>query len=351
MASAPCRHDLLLRPSLTVAGFTAVDLSQLPAPNVVETLSYEQIFAARLAQYIALTEAAGQTYTALVESDPVFILIQATAYSELVWRQRVNDAARAVMVAYAVKSDLDQLAAGFGVKRLQLAPGDPSHSIPPTMESDTDLRRRIILAPEGFSVAGPEGAYIYHALSASGDVLDASATSSSPDDIRALVMDVLTANAAAPALVDAMTAAMDAAVWPGNVVVSVLSRLGDGAADVDLVAAVDTVLSAENVRPLTDFVTVQSATIVPYSIEATIYTYAGPDSAVVLAASRTRLDAYVAESHRLGRDVTKSGLYSVLHSPGVQRVELTAPLVDIVVDRTQAAYCTGITITSGGVDE
>lgn len=300
-----------------MAGFTAVDLSQLPAPDVVEVLSYESIFAALLASYIALTEAAGQTYTALVESDPVYLLLQAAAYRELVWRQRVNDAARAVMVAYAVKSDLDQLAAGFGVKRLQLDPGDPAHSIPPTMESDTDLRRRIILAPEGFSVAGPEGAYIYHALSASGDVLDASATSPAPCEV----------------------------------VVSVLSRVGNGAADADLVAAVAAVLGADNVRPLTDKVTVQSAEIIEYTVEATIYTYAGPDSAVVLAASRARLDAYIEESHRLGRDITRSGLYSVLHSPGVQRVELTAPVADIVVDRTQAAYCTGISIISGGVDE
>jgi phage-related baseplate assembly protein len=35
----------------------------------------------------------------------------------------------------------------------------------------------------------------------------------------------------------------------------------------------------------------------------------------------------------------------------VQRVELTAPTADVVVDRTQAAYCTAVTITSGGVDE
>lgn len=300
-----------------MAGFTAVDLSQLPAPDIVETLSYEQIFAERLAEYIARAQAAGQTYTALVESDPVFLLLQESSLRELVWRQRVNDAARAVMVAYAVGSDLDQLAAGFGVKRLQLDPGDAAHAIPPTMESDTDLRRRIILAPEGFSVAGPEGAYIYHALSASGNVLDASATSPAPCEV----------------------------------VVSVLSRIGSGAADAALVAAVDAVLSADNVRPLTDAVTVQSAAILPYTIEATIYTYAGPDATVVLAASRARLDDYVEQSHRIGRDITLSGLYSVLHSPGVQRVELTAPTADIVVDRTQAAYCTGITIISGGVDE
>lgn len=330
-----------------MAGFTAVDLSQLPAPAVVETLAYETIFAAMLTQLQALDP----SFTALVESDPVYKLLQVSAYRELVWRQRVNDAARGVMIAYATGADLDNLAAVFGVPRLTLDPGDPVHGVPATMESDTDLRRRIILAPEGFSVAGPEGAYIFHALSASGDVLDASATSSSPDDIRALVLGVLDANGASPELVTAMTTAMDSAIWPGNVLVSLLSRVANGEADPTLVAAVNAALSADTVRPLTDTVTVQSAEIIDYTVEATIYTYAGPDSTVVLAASRARLDAYIEESHRIGRDVTLSGLYSVLHSPGVQRVELTAPLADVVVDRTQAAYCTAVVITSGGVDE
>ena len=185
------------------------------------------------------------------------------------------------------------------------------------MESDTEFRRRIQLAPEGFSVAGPEGAYIFHALSADPDVLDASATSPTP----------------------------------GEVVVTVLSRQGDGAPSAPLVAAVEAALADDSVRPLTDHVTVQAATIVPYSVQATVYTYAGPDSALVLAESQRRLEAYIEASHRLGRDVPLSGIYSVLHSEGVQRVELDSPLADIVITRTQASHCTGITIIAGGVDE
>lgn len=296
-----------------MAGYTAVDLSQLPAPSVVEALSFEQIFAAMLADL----QARDSAFSALVESDPAYKILQVCAYRELMLRQRVNDAARAVMLAYAVGADLDNLGALLGVQRLQLDAGDPEHSVPPTMESDLDYRRRIVLAPEGFSVAGPEGAYIFHALSASPDVLDASATSPTP----------------------------------GSVVVSVLSRVGDGTADAALLAAVDAALNADNVRPLTDQVSVQSAQIIPYNVAATIYTYAGPDAALVIAASTNRLNDYIAESHRMGRDVTLSGLYSVLHSPGVQRVELTAPLADIIIERTQAAYCTGIAIASGGVSE
>jgi phage-related baseplate assembly protein len=327
--------------------FTAVDLSRLPAPAVVELLSYEAILAAMLSDL----RGRDPQFTALTESDPAFKLLQVCAYREMLVRQRCNEAARAVMLAYAIGSDLDHLGALLGVTRLELDPGDPVNSIPPTMESDTEFRRRIQLAPEGFSVAGPEGAYIFHALSADPDVLDASATSPEPDDIRAVVAGVLAANSASPELTAAMDSALDAATWPGDVTVTVLSRQGDGAPSAGLVAAVETALSDDSVRPLTDHVTVQAATIVPYSVQATVYTYAGPDSALVLAESQRRLEAYIEASHRLGRDVPLSGIYSVLHSEGVQRVELDSPLADIVITRTQASHCTGITIIAGGVDE
>lgn len=327
--------------------FTAVDLSRLPAPAVVELLDYETI----LAEMIARLSELMPDFTALTESDPIYKLLEVAAYREMLVRQRCNEAARAVMLAYAIGSDLDHLGALLGVSRLVLDPGNPALSIPPTLESDTEFRRRIQLAPEGYSVAGPEGAYIFHALSADAGVLDASATSPTPDDIKALVASVLASHSAAPALVTDMTAALDAASWPGDVMITVLARDGDGTAAPALITAVEGVLSDDSVRPLTDNVHVQGATIVPYTVEATVYTYAGPDSALVLAESRRRLDEYIAASHRLGRDVPLSGIYSVLHSEGVQRVELTAPTADLVIDRTQASYCTSIAITSGGVDE
>lgn len=296
-----------------MSGYTAVNLSKLPSPDVVETLDFEVVLGEMLAKLRTLDPG----FSALVESDPAYAILEVAALREVNLRQRINDAAKAVMLAYATGSDLDQLAALLGVTRLQLDAGDPAHSIPPTMESDTDFRRRITLAPEGYSVAGPEGAYIYHALGADPRVLDASATSPTP----------------------------------GAVVVSVLSREGDGTAAQDLLDTVDTALNADDVRPLTDQVSVQSVAVVNYTVTATIYTYAGPDAAVVIAASTQRLNDYIEQSHRIGRDVTKSGLFSVLHSDGVQRVELTSPTADVVVDRTQVAYCTAIAITDGGVDE
>jgi len=232
-------------------------------------------------------------------------------------RQQFNDRARSVMLAYALGADLDHLGALLGVKRRLLDPGDPAKQLPARYENDEAFRRRITLAPESFSVAGPEGAYIYHALGAHADVLDASVSS--------------------PA--------------PGQIQVYILSRHGSGQANSILLAAVNHALNADQVRPLTDFVSVHSAQIVSYEIKADLYTYAGPDANVVLVQSQQRVAAYVAEHHRLGRDVTRSALFAALHSEGVQRVILHEPAADLLLHRQQAAHCSAITLNHAGTDE
>lgn len=292
--------------------FTAVDLSELAAPDLVETLSYEEIYAATVAAVRMLIPD-----FAARESDPATVALQVFAYREMLLRQRVNDAARALYVAHANGADLDNLGALFGVARFKISDAIPDQGIAAVWESDEDFRRRIVLAPEGYSVAGPEGAYIFHALSADADVLDASAIS--PD--------------------------------PGEVLVTILSRQGDGAASPELVALVKTYLSAESRRPLTDFVEVQSAEIVNFAVVAQITTFAGPDSAVVMGEARAQLDDYLKSSFRMGRDITISGLHAALHRAGVQNVVLTSPAADIVIDRTEAAHCTGITLTHAGIGE
>jgi len=327
--------------------FTGVDLSRLPAPDVIEALDFETIYAQALAQF--------QTYfpdfSATVESDPLVLLLQLFAYRELILRQRVNDAARAVMPAFAVGADLDNVAAIVGVERFVLDPGNPEQNVAPIYETDDSLRRRMVLAPEGFSVAGPTGAYIFHALSSSANVADAGAHSPAPDDIRQIVLNVLAANGEAPALVTAMSDALAAASWPGDVTVTVLSRLGDGSADAGLLATVSAALTADDVRPLTDHVTVVSAEIVPFAIVADMTFLSGPDRAVVMAAARSRLDAHLAATLLLGRDVTRAGIIAALHPEGVQNINLVSPAADIVLTRKQAGHCTGITLNDAGVGE
>jgi phage-related baseplate assembly protein len=301
---------------------SVIDLSQLPAPDVVETLDFEAILAERKATLISLypedeQEAIARTLT--LESEPLVKYLEENAYREVILRQRINEAAKAGMVAYAIKNDLDQLAANNNVERLVITPGDDTQ-IPPVaavMESDSDLRQRVPAAFEGMSVAGPTGAYEFHALSGDGRVADASANS--------------------PA--------------PAEVTIAVLSREGDGTASDDLLQAVSTALNDESVRPVGDRLTVVSAEIVSYAVDAVLYVYPGPATEPILAAAKAQLTAYITEQRRLGRDIRLSAIYAALHVQGVQRVELREPLADVVLDKTQAAYCTETSVVIGGSDE
>ena len=288
---------------------TAIDLSRLPVPNVIEALDYESILAE---QYADLVER-DSSYIGLTESDPAMKVLEVTSYRELKLRQRVNEAARAVMLAYAMDEDLDHIGALMDVPRLEIVPADPERGINQLMESNADYRTRIQLAPQGFSVAGPEGAYIFHARNASGLVLDASAISPSP----------------------------------GVILVTILSREGDGTASPELLAIVEAALRTDGVRPLTDYVLVQSATIIYYHVAAKVITFKGPDPAVALDEGNKRLNNYVTKSHRLGLTPSDSGFKGALHVEGVQRVELVEPGV-MSISRTQAAFCIGIDVAHGG---
>lgn len=324
---------------------SAIQLSKLPPPDVVETIDFEALYQLAQAKLIELWP----SFNADVESEGAYAILQVLAYIAMGLRQRVNDAARACFLATAQKNDLDNLGALLGVQRLTIVAAQPELDIAAVMESDDDYRDRITLAPASFSVAGPADAYIFHARSASGDVLDASATSPTPDDIKALVASILAAHSAQQDLVDAMSSALDSADWPGDVSVAVLSRNGDGTAPQTLLDTVAATVSADNVRPLTDHVMVQSAEIIDFDIDATLYTFAGPDSDIVLAAAQTSLDAYLAASRRLGRDITLSAIYAALQVAGIQNVELASPTTTIVVGDTQAAYCRSVTLNYGGI--
>lgn len=291
------------------------DLTQLPPPDLLEPLSFEAIFAQMRDQLIENDP----TFTAMTESDPVYKVLEVAAYFRMLDRQRVNEAALAVLLAYALGNDLDNIGARYYVYRQEISPADDS-TVPPTpavMEPDDDYRRRIQLALEGMSVAGPANAYRFHALSAHPLVSDATAISKTP----------------------------------GSVLITVLSRAGNGSAEPGILDAVKSRLSAEDIRPLTDEVTVQSADIVSYEIDATLYLASGPESEPVLAAAQERIAAYTTEQFRLGRNIRRSAIDAALHAAGVQNVVLHQPAADIVISKEQAGYCINITVNYGGEDE
>jgi phage-related baseplate assembly protein len=285
----------------------AVDLSRLPAPQVIEQLGFEAIKAAMLADF----QARFADFDAILESDPAMKLIEVFAFRELLLRQNFNERAVSMLLPFAKGADLDNLAAFYRVTRLVVVEADPGAGIAEELEADEALLRRVLLAPDSFSVAGPESAYVFHALSADGTIADASATMPTP----------------------------------GQVLVSLLSRTGTGAASSEQIDAVEAVLTHDEVRPLTDEVIVASGTIVNFAIVATIQIASGPDQQLVRDAALDSLDRYLASRRRLGRLISASGIAGALQVEGVETVDLVSPAEDIAISRTQAGHVTAITVT------
>ncbi len=268
-----------------MAAAPLLDLSALPPPDVVEALSYDVILADMVQQATDLCPAPQRDAFAAalaLESEPARIVLEVCAYRELLLRNRVNQAARGNMLATAVESDLDNVAANLQVQRL-------------IDETDDELRARCALAPTGYSVAGPELAYRFHAESADSRVSDVEVTT--------------------PA--------------PGHVQILVLSDAADGSAPADLLAAVTAAVTPGGVRPLTDFVTVGGATIAGYSVTATLYLANGLDGGAITAAALKALQAYAASRRRIGKGVATDGILAALRPPGVEKVVLASPASDI----------------------
>ncbi|MDE8896353.1 baseplate J/gp47 family protein [Klebsiella pneumoniae] len=296
-----------------------IDLSQLPSPTIIEELDYETILVAVKAVMVAAFPEDEQSAVAAalgLESEPLNIIAQAMAYRELLLRQRINEGAAACMLSHATGEDLDNIAANLDTERLTItAATDTTDAV---TESDEALRLRAQAAFEGMSVAGPSAAYEYFARSASGQVSDARATSPSP----------------------------------AEVVVAVLSTEGDGTASEELLSAVAAAVNDEEVRPLGDRVTVQSAEIVEYDIDATLYLYPGPESEPIINAAMASLQTFLADNDKkIGRDIVRSAISAALHVQGVQRVVINTPAADLQIDNTQAARNTGYTVDNGGTDE
>jgi phage-related baseplate assembly protein len=296
---------------------TLIDLSTLPAPNVIEALDFESLLADIKAQFLGLYPDAAQTIE--LESEPVTKLLQVFAFRELTLRARYNDEARAMLLAYAADKDLDHIGITYYQEaRLVITPADED-AIPPVdavLERDEDYRYRLALKPQSYSVAGPRGAYEFHARSASG--LIKSVGVSSP--------------------------------VPGTTVIHVLTHIDSGLPDSPLLDLVAEALNDEEIRPLSESVVVSPANIIEYEIHVALTLFSGPVVELVEAAGETALEKFAAQKHRLETDIVRSAISASTHVAGVKKVEVLSPLADITCGPGDAAYCTGITIEIAAIE-
>ena len=293
--------------------YDVINLSDLPVPDAIVVPDASVIFGAWLARLRELDP----EFDALVESDPAYKQGEVTAFQLTLAFQRVNDAVRAVFLASAQNADLDQIGAAFNVERMEIVPANPD-TVPPTdavMEEDDAFRERIQLSWSQLNTAGARNAYRFHARSADEDVLDADAYG--PEEHGRA----------------------------GEVDVYVLSREGNGTASEALLDAVSARLNADEIRPLTDFVTVKSAIINDYSVTAELEIPDGPDAGEVLENAKNTLMSYTRLANRINGMVPVSAIYAALQQTGVARVILSSPRADIEPATGTAPRCAAVNVT------
>ena len=186
------------------------------------------------------------------------------------------------------------------------------------VEDDDSLRERIHEAPESFSIAGTESAYIYLAKSASALISDVKAVS--PID--------------------------------GVVMIYVLLEGGELPSE-EIINLVYDKLSPKDKRPLTDKVVVAAPEVVEYDIELR-YVISRDDAtmaASIQEAVESAIQSYIDwQRSKLGRDLNESELHFRIRKAGAKRVEIVSPTYKKVGD-LQVAIPRNINAVYGGLED
>jgi len=184
-------------------------------------------------------------------------------------------------------------------------------------ESDEQMRARVPLANATFSVAGPEDAYRYFALSANSSIVDINIPNPTP--------------------------------VPGTVFIYPLLADGvvPGMSELDAVAEA---CSDKKVRPLNDTVSVLAPTKIEYSIIATLAVKKGFNSEEKRAAVEDNINGFVNNwTNALGVDIKRNQIIGKCMIPGVFDVDLTGLTDDIAIADNEFGYCTSVTVTVGSI--
>jgi phage-related baseplate assembly protein len=318
--------------------------NQLAEPAIIAVDEFEPLlaeFKAFVVDYVATRapENAAKLKISLEnESELLTLALEAFCVRLQTHERKYNARIKQMLAWWATGSNLDARLADMGLERQLLDPGDPAAFPPiaPVYESDDDARLRYYLAPHA-PAAGSRMQYRREVFTlgerpavkvetAAAGVVTVTYTFD-PDGYAAQVKD---GNGRRTA--------------PGEVMVTVLSREGDGSASSDLLDGVRQHFARPDVRPETDLVTVQGAQIKNYKIRVLAKINAGPDSGLTKVAAQQQLQAYADACHRLEGRVDPSWIDYTLHSAGAVQLQILEPLAPIVTSAFQAPFCTGVEV-------
>lgn len=322
--------------------FVAPDLSDLGDVPLVVPVDFETIKAGRDAYLVAALARFGVDFDLTkLETDPLVIAYsEGGGYQETLFRQRVNEAIRGLSLATAIRGNLDHIGATYaGIGRL-VYPNDeddqPANSQWDAVrgkwvETDTTFRARIVLAFEAFSTAGPEGAYVFHALELDGTRDIADTVVYSEEDGATYSGAVIHEDAYSMGLIATAFDGRDNGdpVLAPEILVVVLPTIDYGAADAALLKRVFLACTADDVRPIGDNVRVEAATVTAYDIEVTLYYAPGADASALATESKRRLEAYADDRRRIGLAVQREVIGGRAAVDNNVTIVVTSPAADI----------------------
>lgn len=248
--------------------YAALDLSAYPVADILDPVDFETSLAGIKADFQArwdvLASAKGLPSfdVLMLESEPVVLIIEAFAYREMILRAHVNDKARSLTLSGAAGAALDHIGMTY-YRRTQRLNG----------EDDETFRARIAVAPEAWSSAGPEGAYVFFGYGASPDILDLAVYS-----------------------VD------EGAALPAVIRFAVLSKTGDGTASGGLITAIRQAMAKRDRVPTADHIIGQTATRVDYAIAVELSVAPGVAHQPLIDAATARLTAWSSGKRRWAGD-------------------------------------------------
>lgn len=177
-----------------------------------------------------------------------------------------------------------------------------------SQETDDDYRKRILSAPEAFTVCGSVAAYEYHTRAVSQAIADVAVSTPKGGLVR----------------------------------IAVLTK--DGLPDERLLKDIKNYVTGEKLRPLCDTVEVVAPNKQDYQINARLTLLEGYREDIVKTQARDKLQNYLTEKTRkLGLDIVPSAIISVLRVDGVYDVNLLTP-VKTIIAADEWANCTAINI-------
>lgn len=282
----------------------AFDLSKLPAPEVIKTFSIEAILEERMEDLRERLLAIGVDYdVGGLETDLFKTVHLADTYREADLRAAINDSAKANLLALAVRSDLEHLAAFYGVERL-------------LGEDDDGLRNRLLVEIKGRSTGG--SSYWYQAAALRADVR-----------IKAVVI-------------------YRERLLP-VIHVAVLSKENGGIPDRAMLDAVVESVMSDRVRLVNDTIVVEAAVNTTTNVEADIWLLPNASLAIIDALPAALRTAWASESS-VGFDLEPSWIESRLHAAGVKKVSCLLPTQTVVADPGVAIALGNIKLNFKGRD-